>query len=126
MAAAVRRIRKSQAQAQEACVHSCPVCRPHLNLLLGFHFDPSAKNAATRKHKGVWPVLVDHSEFGIAVEGCAGDRLPHLITMVRSMNQRLDVDHTDCDMRCGLTFQRRTKQANSAAERLTSCIMQCP
>jgi hypothetical protein len=34
------------------------------------------ENAATWKHKGMWPVIVDYGQLKIAVKWCGGDRLP--------------------------------------------------
>jgi hypothetical protein len=52
--------------------------RADLNPRLGFRVDPSAKDAAARKHQSVRAVLVNDGQFEITIERRRGDFFPHV------------------------------------------------
>ena len=54
-----------------------PVGGAHVHPLLGFRLRPSAEYTTAREHESIWTVAIDDGEFEIAVEGRAGDGLPH-------------------------------------------------
>lgn len=66
--------------------------RPHVDPLLGFGIDPPGENPAARKHERVRALAVEDGELKVAVEGRAGDRLPHARLVETSRPGRLDLD----------------------------------
>jgi hypothetical protein len=54
-----------------------PVSRLYVNPSLGFHIDPTAKNAAAWKHQRIRTLVVEDRQLNITVKGCAADILPH-------------------------------------------------
>ncbi len=53
-----------------------PVCRVYDNCLLGLGADPTAENAAARKHQRMGAVVIDDGQFQITVERRRGYGLP--------------------------------------------------
>jgi hypothetical protein len=45
-----------------------------------------------RRPKRVRPVIIEDGEFEVAVEWCAGDRLPHACLIAIMRRDRVDVD----------------------------------
>lgn len=52
------------------------MCRLHVNSRSGFRLDPSVKNTTARKYESVGAVVINDSEFKIAVEWRDLSRLP--------------------------------------------------
>ena len=42
--------------------------RLNVDLVLSFHFDPTAKDAAARKSERVHAIIIDHGQFKVAVK----------------------------------------------------------
>lgn len=51
--------------------------RPHVDPLFGFRADPAGENPPAREDERVRAITIKNGELEIAVEGRAGDRLPH-------------------------------------------------
>ena len=42
--------------------------RLNVDLVLSFHFDPTAEDAAARKSERVHTIIIDHGQFKVAVK----------------------------------------------------------
>ena len=54
-----------------------PMRRAHVQPLARLRVDPAAADAPTGKHQRMWAVAVDNGQLEVAIEGRAGDFLPH-------------------------------------------------
>ena len=45
-----------------------PMGRLNVDLVLGFRFDPTAKDAAARKSERVHAIIIDHCQFKVTVK----------------------------------------------------------